>query len=118
MYSASGTGDAMGSYKLLPIPYTWYCALKLEMMLHLARRVLRSTGLSPAPSGCDLDDDFASFEWGAGGITHLHIVVLWLELLGLLLLHRAALGHGSDCFQEEIINMSPPIANPTHLAQT
>ena len=56
-----------------PAIVEWYCSVKLQLMLHLARRVLDS--VHPGAGG-DKDDYWASFEWGAGGITHLHIV-LW-----------------------------------------
>ena len=47
-----------------------YAALKLEPMLHLARAVLIGARA--------MDDHFATFEWGSGGIVHLHIVA-WLQ---------------------------------------
>jgi len=56
-----------------PAIVQWYCSLKLELMLHLARRVLDAVR---PDGGGDKDDYWACFEWGAGGITHLH-VILW-----------------------------------------
>ena len=59
-----------------PTIVEWYCALKLGLMLHRSRRVLDSVHPN---AGGDKDDYWATFEWGAGGITHLHIV-LWKML--------------------------------------
>ncbi len=56
-----------------PAIVEWYCSLKLELMLHLARRVLDAVD---EDGGGNKDDYWASYEWGAGGIVHLH-VLLW-----------------------------------------
>ena len=52
----------------------WYVSLKLELMLHLARRILRTTGQRASPDDPDLDEFWATYEWSAGGTTHLHIL--------------------------------------------
>ena len=87
---------------------SWACAVRLEQMVHLAVRVIahqlqgyrfdpaewlpeslgeeqaanpRSPTLAAAPAhDADpiVDDWYASFEWGAGGIVHIHLV-LWVH---------------------------------------
>ena len=87
---------------------SWACAVRLEQMVHLAVRVithqLRGYRFEPAewlpeslgeeheahstsPSRAaapthekdpSVDDWYASFEWGAGGIVHIHLV-LWVH---------------------------------------
>ena len=54
-----------------PTIVEWYCALKLEMMAHLSRRVLESVH---PDAGGDKDDFWTTFERGAGGIAHLRMV--------------------------------------------
>ena len=51
-------------------------SLKLEMMLRLCYKILAVRGLA-RNSDVRVDDHFATFEWGAGGITHLRCL-LWL----------------------------------------
>ena len=58
-----------------PTIVQWYCYLKLELMLHLARKVLDA--VHPEDGG-NHDDYWATFEWGAGGITHIPII-MWKE---------------------------------------
>ena len=54
-----------------PAIVEWYFPLKLEMMLRLCYRNLEyRAGLFPTPSTAG--GHFATFEWGAGGMTHLH----------------------------------------------
>ena len=48
----------------------WFCALKLELMVH---RVLHL--------GYGYDDFYGVYEWGSGGIVHVH-VLLWKRGLG------------------------------------
>ena len=51
-------------------------SLKLEMMLRLCYKILAVRGMT-RNSDIRVDDHFATFEWGAGGITHLRCL-LWL----------------------------------------
>ena len=44
-----------------------YAALKLELVLTIARKILGNIGYGSV-------DDYITFEWGAGGATHLHSV--------------------------------------------
>ena len=83
---------------------SWYCAVKLEQMVYLAvatiARQLQGYQFDPAEwrptqldescdsvkqlaprmddDNCRVDDWYASFEWGAGGIVHVHCV-FWVK---------------------------------------
>ena len=42
----------------------WYATVRLELVMHAACRTL----------GRKTDDRWGCFEWGAGGMTHLHLL--------------------------------------------
>ena len=47
-------------------------ALKLELVLMLSRKILGYSGYG------SVEDDYGAFEWGAGGMTHLHSA-MWVK---------------------------------------
>ena len=54
----------------------WYVNLKLEMVLRLAKQLIaRRRGAGPDSSP---GDHFCAWEWGSGGMTHLHCVI-WTD---------------------------------------